>query len=121
MYRLLLLTVGGVALFVLPVVAADPEAVLFSDDSHLFTEADTPLVNGAFLGTAARLKARHALRKPTKHQLVVTGGEVETDPQDVTINGLTVKPGAQLPSSVREIFILGGKTKDVTVIGRTTK
>jgi hypothetical protein len=108
----------GVVLFVLPVFATDPEAVLFSDDSHLFTEANTPLVNGAFLGTSARLKARQALKKPPKHHLIITGGEVETDP-DVTINGLTLKPGAQLPSSVREIIILGGETKDVTVTGRT--
>jgi len=117
MYRFMFLTVVGVLLCDISVAAADPEAVLFSDDTALFTGADTPLVNGPFLG----IRARQALRKPTKHHLIITGEEVETGPKDVTIGGLTVKPGAELPSSVREITIVGGKTENVTVIGRTTK
>jgi hypothetical protein len=117
MSRFLFLTMIGVFLSVLPVAAADPEAVLFSDDTPLFTGADTPLINGAFLG----IRARQALRKPTKHHLVIAGDEVETGPQEVSINSLTIKPGAELPSSVREITIVGGKTANVTVTGRTPR
>ena len=64
-----------------------------------------------------RLKVATALKKPKASHLVVSGGTVRDDPQDVTVNGLVVKPGApSIPWSVRQITIYGGRDlKGVTV------
>src|SRR5262245_35587086 len=116
-----MLAVFGLLLAVWP-VQADQLDQLFADDLSRFTDP-TPLVNGPFIGVNTRLQVSAALKKPKEHQMIVSGGKVQSDPQDVTINGLVVKPGAPpIPSSVRQIIIYGGGPKDVTVTGpRRTK
>jgi hypothetical protein len=110
------LAVLGMVLAAWP-VHADPFDRLFDDDLSRFTDP-TPLVNGPFIEVDTRLQVSRALKKPKEHQMVVTGGKVQSDPQDVTVNGIVVKPGAPpIPSSVREIIIYGGDLKRVTVAG----
>jgi hypothetical protein len=108
------LAVLGLLLAAWP-VQADPFDRLFEDDLSRFTDP-TPLVNGPFIGVNTRLKVATALKKPKASHLVVSGGTVRDDPQDVTVNALVVKPGAPLiPWSVRQITIYGGDHKGVTV------
>ena len=110
-----LLSVICVILTVLP-VHADKFDALFDDDLSRFTMDTTPLVNGPFIGVDTRLQVYTALKKPKPHQLIVPGSDVKSDPQDITINGIVVKPGAPpIPSSVREIIIYGGDLEHVTV------
>jgi len=110
------LAVLGIVLAAWPVHANQLDR-LFDDDLSRFTDP-TPLVNGPFIGVNTRLQVYAALKKPKPHQMVVTDGKVQSDPQDVTVNGLVVKPGAPpIPSSVREIIIYGGDLKSVTVSG----
>jgi hypothetical protein len=110
------LAVLGLVLAAWP-VQADPLNQLFDDDLSRFTDP-TPLVNGPFIGVSTRLKVATALKQSKADQLVVSGSEVQRDPQDITVNGLVVKPGAPpIPASVREIIIYGGGLKSVTVTG----
>jgi hypothetical protein len=98
-------------------VHADQLDRLFDDDLSRFTDP-TPLVNGPFIGVDTRLQVYTALKKPKEHKMVVTGGKAQSDPQDVTVNGIVVKPGAPpIPSSVRQIIIYGGDLDRVTVAG----
>jgi hypothetical protein len=117
-----LLSVICVMLAVLP-AHADKIDALFDDDLSRFTTDATPLVNGPFIGVDTRLQVSTALKKLKPHQLIVSGSDVKSDPQDVTVNGIVVKPGAPpIPSSVREIIIYGGDLEHVTVTGaRRTK
>ncbi|SRR5712691_1189746 len=116
MYRSVLGAIVGVVLFVLPVGADQIDALFHNDVSAFTTMGDMPL-NGPFLSTVARQKAYWALQHPSKRQLVVTGGEVNADPQDVNVGGLIVQPGARLPLSLREIIITGNDTERITVVG----
>jgi hypothetical protein len=112
-----LLSVICVMLTVLP-AHADKLDTLFDDDLSRFTMDVTPLVNGPFIGVDTRLQVSTALKKPKQHQMIVSGSDVNSDPQDITINGIVVKPGAPpMPSSVREIIIYGGDLEHVTVAG----
>lgn len=118
MYRLgLVTTIGVLLLFMLPVGAAPLDA-LFHNDMSSFTKMEDMSLNGPFLGIVARQKAYWALRYPSERQLVVTGKEVNADPQDVNIGGLTVQPGARLPLSLREIIITGHDTERITVLSK---
>jgi len=72
-------------------------------------------MNDTFISLRARAKAQQARERQSEHQLVVPGEGVSASPQLVNVGGLVVEPGAQLPLGLREIIILGNKTKQIIV------
>ena len=119
MHRRLRMLLGAgitVGLLVSPVLAGDPKA-LFNREVHYFSLEMPPPLNAPFIRAEAKRMAMQARQQSMSHHLVVEGGKVAADRGHVAINSVVVPPGEKLPSSLRQISIIGGRTADITVLG----